>query len=200
MPEPETQPALDPSRTRSRVGPALSDAPEPGDPAPSLLETLYDTLRSLAHAHLRSRAPGALLQTTVVVHEAWLRLRRYDESAFASRAAYLGAASRVMRTVLIDEARRQGAAMRGKGWRRVALEPLADGTSTHAADLIDLDAALDELAAVNPRWVRVVELRFFAGLGVRETAEALGVGERSVELDWRASRAWLRARLDRGRG
>jgi RNA polymerase sigma factor (TIGR02999 family) len=166
---------------------------------PSLLETLYDTLRSLARAHLRDSGPGVLLQTTVVVHEAWLRLRGYDDSTFDSRAAYLAAASQVMRTVLIDEARREGAAKRGRGWRRVTLEPVRDDAGrADGVDLIDLDAALVDLAAVNPRWVRVVELRFFAGLGVRETAGALGVSERLVELDWRASRAWLRARLEEG--
>jgi RNA polymerase sigma factor (TIGR02999 family) len=164
--------------------------------SPSLLEGLYETLRSLARSHLRGGGPGALLQTTVVVHEAWLRLRRYDDSDFGSRAAYLAAASRVMRTVLVDEARRQGAAMRGKGWRRVGLESLEHAPDAHPIDLMDLEHALVDLAAINPRWVRVVESRFFAGLGVRETAEALGISERLVELDWRAARAWLRARLD----
>lgn len=188
-------------RVRNDAADVAPPAPAPGadllpTPSPSLLESLYDTLRALAHAHMRSGGSASLLQTTVVVHEAWLRMRRYGDGAFESRAAYLAAASKVMRTVLIDEARRQGAAMRGKGWRRVALESLAGDSSDGSIDLIDLDAALDDLAGINGRWVRVVESRFFAGLGVKETADAIGVSERLVELDWRAARAWLRARLE----
>jgi RNA polymerase sigma factor (TIGR02999 family) len=163
---------------------------DPGalDPFFSLV---YDELRAAAHRHLRRERGDHTLCTTALVHEAYLRLAGQDTIAWQSRAHFLAVASRAMRRVLIDHARRHLAARREGGRRRVALEEGTVAVESQAETLVALDVALTRLEALDPRMARVVECRFFAGLDDRETAEVLGVTARTVWRDWAKARGWL---------
>ncbi len=169
------------------------EPPGPGEEmdADRLLATLYDELRLIARHHLRDERPGHTLQPTALVHEAYLRLG--SASAFESRSHFLRTASQVMRRVLVDHARARNAAKRAGGVR-VTLDEGLVGTGP-AVDMLALDDALTRLAEAEPRWARVVELRFFAGLEVVEAAALLGVSEITVKRDWRFARAWLAREL-----
>ena len=159
--------------------------------------SLYHELRQLARRCLRKRPSSDLMRTTTLVHEAWLRLRGYDLTDLQRKQQYAALAATVMRSVLVDEARRAVADKRGGGWRRVPLgnisEPEADSGSI---DILDLDQALAQLERLSPRRARIVELRFFGGLSVQQTAHAMTLSERTVEQEWRLARAWLRSRLE----
>jgi RNA polymerase sigma factor (TIGR02999 family) len=160
-----------------------------------LLGVTYDELRRLARGHLRRERPGHTLSATGLVHEAWLNLVRQREPAFESRAHFFGAASHAMRRVLVGHARTRLAQKR-RG-ERVALTAIEEtlGASSALHDLVALDLALEGLAAVDPRLVRVVECRCFGGLTIVETAAALGVSHTTVSEDWRFARAWLHVAL-----
>jgi RNA polymerase sigma factor (TIGR02999 family) len=136
------------------------------------------------------------LQPTGLVHEAYLRLAGSPDLAWHSRAQFFAIAARVMRQVLVDHARRRRAAKR-EGCRVTLTEDAAPAAAP--LDVLDLEEALTELAALDPRQARVVELRYFAGLDVEETAEALGLSARTVKREWQTARAWLQRRLTRGR-
>jgi RNA polymerase sigma factor (TIGR02999 family) len=142
-----------------------------------------------------------LLRTTALVNEAWLKLRGYDPSIWDGRREYAALAAAAMRSVLVDEARREGRNKRGSGWRRVPLGAMDEGVDDGGewVDLLDLEVLLEGLERISTRRARVVELRFFGGLGTVEVADLLGVSERTVEEEWRLARAWLRARLDDGK-
>jgi RNA polymerase sigma factor (TIGR02999 family) len=157
-----------------------------------LLPEIYDELRALA-AHLRRRnRSGDSVRATSLVHETFLRLN--GSGAQVESPAHLAAlAARVMRNVLVDRARSGAAAKRGGGWTRVDLDGV--GAGQDPVDLLALDAALEELAAIDPRGAEVVHLRVFGGLELAEIAELLGLSSRTAERDWRAARAWLAARL-----
>ena len=155
---------------------------------------LYDDLRRLAERHLVQERRGHTLQPTALAHEAWLRLRSQRAGLPSDRAAFCAAASSAIRRVLVDHARARASAKRGGGVLRVDVDAPA-GEGPHAVELIALDEALAGLAAVHPRQARVVELRFFGGLGGDEAALVLGVSPRTVDDDWRVARAWLAARL-----
>lgn len=191
---------------------ALLEHADPTDPGPALdrlLPLVYEELRVMAHRRLAGERPGHTLNTTALVHEAYVRLVDDTRVTRKGRAYFFGAAARAMRHVLVDHARRHRAAKRGGGADRVTLESghgaiRADRFPLDAAamrvgrlvdELIDLDRALDGLAELNPRHARVVECRFFGGLGVAETAEALGVSPRTVKYDWALARAWLKEAL-----
>ncbi|MBN8644691.1 MAG: sigma-70 family RNA polymerase sigma factor [Planctomycetes bacterium] len=170
-----------------------------GDRAASerLLPLIYDELRALAGSMFKSERPGHTLQPTAVVHEAFLRLAG-SSTPIKSRAHFLALAAKVMRQLLVDYARAKRAQKRGAG----EVTPCAlDPNSTPApdagspADVIDLDAALTELAALYPRAASVVELRSFGGLTDDESAAILGVARATVERDWAMARAWLKRRL-----
>jgi len=164
-----------------------------------LFALLYDELRSIA-AHHRRREPGDLsLQTTALVHEAYMRLARQDRMSWKSRGHFFAVASQAMRRVLVDHARRRKAAKRGGGVPASALDSVVLALES-SADLVELDMALDKLAALEPRGAQVVELRFFAGLSIPEVAQALGLSPATIERDWAAARAWLRRELDAGDG
>jgi RNA polymerase sigma factor (TIGR02999 family) len=171
-------------------GPAAKPAGGP-TPLDEVLPEVYGELRRIARRHLRRHAAGMTLNTTAVVHEAYLKLAAAD-SKWSDRGHLLAIASTAMRHLLVDAARRRQAAKRGAG---VLPEPLE--TTGHAAeppaapDLLALDDALHNLAAVDPALVQVVECRFFAGLTVAETAEALGRSVRTVERDWARARGHL---------
>ena len=156
------------------------------------LPLVYDELHRLAHAQLRREATGHTLDTTALVHEAYLRLVDQTRSAWRDRAHFLAVAATAMRRILVDHARRHHAAKRGAGARPVALEQAgALAADERAALLVELDGALERLAALDERQARVVECRFFAGLTEEETAEALGIGLRTAKRDWAKARSWL---------
>jgi len=160
-----------------------------------LVELAYDQLRSLAGCRLRKQGPQTL-QPTALVHEAFVRLLGQADAHWNDRAHFFAACAGVMRNILADHARRRRAVKRGGGAaRRMTLLDTISGRSDTAVDVVALDEALGQLAALNERHARVVECRFFAGMTVPEIAEALGVAPRTVDNDWAMARAWLAAQL-----
>jgi RNA polymerase sigma factor (TIGR02999 family) len=177
---------------RSEITSLLSAA-ESGDRGAleRLVPLLYEELCDLAHRQLAREQPGHTLQTTALVHEAYLKMADNSGVARRGRSYFFAAAARAMRQVLVDHARKRRADKRGGGAEVVTLEDDAGGTGGFAAELVDLDDALRELAETNPRHARVVECRFFGGMSVEDTAAALGVSPRTVKSDWALARAWL---------
>ncbi|MGH7740663.1 MAG: sigma-70 family RNA polymerase sigma factor [Candidatus Eiseniibacteriota bacterium] len=167
-----------------------------GDPAAleALAPMLYDEMRSLSAAYLRRERAGHTLQATELAHEAFLRLIHQREVTWQNRAHFMGLVAQAMRRILADHARRRRAQKRGGDPLRVTLLPdsLPD-TQDVAAD--ELDQALEDLARLEPRQARVVEMRFYAGLTVEETAEVLGTSPATVKRDWTVARAWLHREL-----
>ena len=155
-----------------------------------LLPEVYDDLRRIARNHLRRHKPGMTLDTTAVVHEAYLKLLA-GNGAWNDRAHFFALASTAMRQLLVDHARRRHADKRGGGAVHVTLSEAAAASAAPVLDVLALDTALKELARLDPMLERVVECRFFAGLDVVETAAALGRSTRSVERDWARARAYL---------
>jgi RNA polymerase sigma factor (TIGR02999 family) len=175
---------------RDEVTGLLRSAESTGeDPVDRLMPLLYDDLRAIARRQLRRERPGQTLVTTALVHEAYLKL--VDSSAVArrGRAYFFAAAARAMRQVLVDHARRRGRLKRQSD--EDAAGDLALAVDDFSAELLDLHDALERFAAEHPRPARTVECRFFAGLSVEETAEALGVSPRTVKADWALARGWL---------
>ena len=165
---------------------------DPGVPFPldQLIPVIYDELRAMAHRQLSREHERHTLQTTDLVHEAYLRLAGADGVTERGRAYFYAAAARAMRQVLVDAARRRGARKRQPG---TALPSLEDDhrVAAFGEELVALDTALHELERRNPRQARAVECRFFGGMTVADTAEALGVSPRTVKSDWALARAWL---------
>ena len=159
-----------------------------------LLPVVYDELRRVARAHLKAeRNPS--LQPTALVHELYLRLADSDRLIVRDRTHFFAIAARVMRQVLVDHARRRLADKRGGGVTIVGLETMMEPARPPGVDVLVIDEALDQLTSVDARLCRVVELRFFGGLNIEETAEALGVSTATVERDWAMAKAWLFQRL-----
>jgi RNA polymerase sigma factor (TIGR02999 family) len=156
-----------------------------------LVPVVYDELRRLAHGQLARERNQATLQTTELVHEAYLRLADNEEVVRRGRAYFFAAAAHAMRRVLVDHARRRTAAKRGGGEGLISLDDTRIAVDSFAAELVDLDEALERLGALDSRQARVVECRYFGGLGVEETAEALGISPRTVKSEWAIARAWL---------
>ena len=156
-----------------------------------LIPLLYEELKRVAHRQLRREAPGQTFRTTDLVHEAYLRLVDQAQVTRRGRAYFFAAAARAMRQVLIDRARRRCAAKRGGGQLDVDVDKAAIAVDEFADGLVDLDAALEELARLSPRQARVVECRYFGGLSVEETAQALEISARTIKYDWALARAWL---------
>lgn len=159
---------------------------------------LYQELRDQAAGYLRRRGGADLLQPTALVHETFVRLTGADNVDWQDRQHFLAVAGRTMRRVLVDLFREQVSAKRGGGLPHVPLESDLAATDSRIVDLVALDEALTRLAALEPRKVRVIELRFFAGLTVEETADVLGVAPDTVARDWRLARTWLLRELDTG--
>jgi RNA polymerase sigma factor (TIGR02999 family) len=163
-----------------------------GEPAAAdrLFAAVYDELRELARRRLRGNRRNELLDTTALVHESYLRFSTAGALAPTDRAHFLGYASRVMRSVIVDFARRKSADRRGGGALHVTLH----GASDLAADeetVLQINEALEALAKLDPRMAQVVEMRYFGGLSELEIAEALGVTDRTVRRDWEKARLWL---------
>jgi RNA polymerase sigma factor (TIGR02999 family) len=156
-----------------------------------LLPLVYDELRRLARSYLRRHPQQSVLQPTILVHEAYLKLINQRQANWQSRAQFFGLAAKVMRDLLVDYARRAQAAKRGGGNYSVSLTEADRQGQQKEFDLIALDEALDRLAVLDARHSRVVELKFFAGLTIEEIAEATGTSHATVERDWNLARAWL---------
>jgi len=161
-----------------------------------LLALLYEELRAMADAHMSREREDHTLQPTALVHEAWMKLFDRDELAFQDRRHFLATAARAMRQILVDHARGKQRAKRGGGWHRVDPEVQLADERGDELDLVLLDRALDGLREQSPRQARVVELRYFGGLPVDETAGVLGVSERTVMREWRFAKAWLTRELE----
>lgn len=155
-----------------------------------LLPLVYTDLRERAHYQLARRRPGDTLSTTALVHETYLKLIGSAKQSYADRVHFFAVASRAMRQILVDYARRRTAAKRDGG-RAVSLDAEMVADPQRAQELIALDEALAQLEQLDERLAKTVELRFFGGLSVEETAEALGVSPRTVKRDWRTARAFL---------
>lgn len=162
-----------------------------------LMVHVYDELRRLAAAYLRRERADHTLQPTALVHEAYMRLAAQDGVDWRNREHFIGVAAEMMRRVLVDHARGH---RRGKRWGGLRL-PLAEAdgfAEGEAGDLVALDEALRRLARRHPQKSRIVELRFFGGLSIEETAGILGVSDSTVERDWKFARAWLARELEHG--
>jgi RNA polymerase sigma-70 factor (ECF subfamily) len=173
-----------------------------GDPdAPArLMPFVYDELRRLADHYLRQERPDHTLQPTALVHEAYLRLIDQTRVEWQNRAHFFGVAAQLMRRILVDHARRHRASKRGGYEQKVTLDEALDYSQPRDVDLLALDDALNALAEFDARQSRIVELRFFGGLTIEETAEALGVSPATVKVDWSMAKAWLRQQIERGTG
>ncbi|PWU05033.1 MAG: RNA polymerase subunit sigma-70 [Terriglobia bacterium] len=160
-----------------------------------LVPLVYNDLHRLAHRFMAGERPGHTLQTTALVNEAYLRLVDSARLNPESRVHFFAVCSRVMRQILVDWARSRQAVKRGRAMRSLELEEALAVTGQPGADLVALDDALNALALVDPRKSQVVELRFFGGLNVKETAEVLSVSEETVHRDWKLAKSWLRREL-----
>jgi RNA polymerase sigma factor (TIGR02999 family) len=156
-----------------------------------LLPLVYGELRSLAANYLRRERSGHTLQPTALVHEAYLRLVDQNQVRWQNRAHFFGVAAQMMRRILVDHARGHNAGKRGSDFQKLSLDENIDVSGERAADIVALDDALRELAVIDEQKSRIVELRFFGGLSVEETAEVLGVSAPTVKRQWRMAKAWL---------
>lgn len=187
--------------TREEITALLTSLSESdGDAWDQLMARVYDELRRLAHGRLRREAPGQTLSTTALVHEAYLKLVDLDRLQWKNRAHFFAVASTAMRRVLVDCARAARRTKRGGGKRAISLDDrperlLPAMPQLEADELLTLDEALNRLEAVSRRQRQVVELRFFGGLTIQETADVLGVGLNTVKRDWSTARAWLNREL-----
>jgi RNA polymerase sigma-70 factor, ECF subfamily len=196
-PRPEAQIAPVAGDVTRLLGDLQADRP---DAAPQLISLVYEELHRLARQHMRHERPDHTLQATALVHEAYLRLVQQPERTWQNRTHFIRVAAQVMRRMLIDHARARLTAKREGSLQRVALEEPLLMTAEQSDELVALDEALERLAQVDARQSRVVELRFFGGLTVEETAEALALSPKTVERDWCVARAWLYREVRKGRG
>ena len=162
-----------------------------------LVPLVYDELRRVARGHLRREAPGHSLQATALVHEVFLRLVDADRLTPMSRTHFFAISARLMRQILVDHARRKRADKRGGGATVISLDEVgpAGAQTSSGVDVLALNEALDALSSFDARQCRVVEMRFFAGLNIPETADALGISTATVEREWAMAKAWLHQRL-----
>lgn len=164
----------------------------------ALVPVVYKELRRLAHCELRKERPGHTLQSAALVHEAYFRLIGRELPQWEGRTHFFAIAAQLMRQILVDYARRRRASKRGSGAYMLELDDvLSVAQGKDDVDLVAIDDALNTLAEVDPRQCRVVELRFFAGLSLEETSEAMGIATATVQRDWTAARAWLHREISR---
>ena len=181
--------------TRARTT-SLLVAAQNGEPGSEeqLFEALYGDLKRMAGGLLQDERAGHTLQPTALVHEAWLRLIDAREAGPAGRGRFLGLAARAMRRILVEHARARQRLKRGGEWRRV--DVITEVVDTGAEqEILAIDGELLVLAGLSERQTRIVEMRYFTGLSLKEVAEAMGLSTRSVEREWRFARAWLGERL-----
>lgn len=163
--------------------------------AEKLIPLVYDELKRLARAHMRRERPDHTLQTTALVHEAYLKLVRQEEVHWQGRSHFFGIAAQVMRRILIDHARGHLRKKRGGADIVLPLDEVVALSPEHSQELVRLDEALDRLATLDSRQSRIVELRFFGGMSVEETASYLGISAKTVKRDWALAKAWLHAEV-----
>jgi RNA polymerase sigma factor (TIGR02999 family) len=163
----------------------------------AVIPAVYNELRRLAHSYLRGERPGHTLQATALVHEAYVRIVSQQPSAWNDRSKFVGIAAHLMRQILVEYARARKCEKRGgTNQQRVPLdESMAMIDPVHAERWDALDRALDRLATLSPRQTHIVELRYFGGLTIEETATLLDLSEKTIKRDWTAARAWLRREL-----
>jgi RNA polymerase sigma factor (TIGR02999 family) len=164
----------------------------------SLFPLVYSELRQIAHHYLQRERSDHTLQSTALVHEAYVRLVGHNVPQWQDRAHFFGVAARVMRQVLVEYARNHQAAKRGGGACKVTLEEGLQAPQPMNLDVIMLDDALKNLANLDPQQSRIVELRFFAGLSIEDTSEVLGISPATVSREWTTARAWLHREISRG--
>lgn len=162
-----------------------------GDAVDKLMPLVYDELRQMAKRYMNSQPSGHTLQTTALIHEAYLKIADNREKQFANRAHFFAVAARAMRHILVDHARSRQSEKHGGAVEVISLENAAVVTDERAAEIVALDDALQNLMALEERKGRVVELRYFGGLSVEETAEVLKVSPETVARDWRFAKTWL---------
>jgi RNA polymerase sigma-70 factor (ECF subfamily) len=180
---------------------AMLKAWSKGDEAQAgeLFPLLYDDLRKRAHNFLRRERPEHTLQTTALINETYLKLREQRNIEWESRAHFFAICATLMRRVLVDHAKTRQRDKRGGGAVHLPLEELVLAAGQKGdIDLLALDDALNRLAAMDPQQARIVELRFFSGFSIEDTADVLGISPSSVKRDWRAAKAWLRHELEKG--
>jgi RNA polymerase sigma-70 factor, ECF subfamily len=189
----------DGDRARARAGEVTALLAELGSRGPAavdrLMSILYDELRRIASRQLRGERPDHTLETTALVHEAYVKLVGLDRISWQNRAHFLAVASQAMRRVLVDHAVSRRAQKRGGIRRKVSLDGVDPGQSQPVETLVALDTALHRLELIDPRLSRVVECRYFGGMSVEEAAEALHVSPATIKRDWSVARAWLNREL-----
>ena len=168
------------------------------DALEELVPLIYKELRNLAHNFLYRERPGHTLQTTALVHEAYLKLIDQNDARWQNRAHFFAIAAQAMRRILIDSARKHAAAKRGGPQEKLSLDEVADIALEPDINLLKLDEALNELAKIDLRQSRIVELRYFGGLTIEETAEVISVSPATVKREWMMARAWLHQELTDG--
>jgi RNA polymerase sigma factor (TIGR02999 family) len=161
----------------------------------AVVPLLYEDLRRVAHQYLRKARPGHTLQTTALVHEAYLRLEQYHRAQFQNRTHFVAICALLMRQILIGHERTRRAAKRGAGGQKVTLDDANEMIRGRPVDLLALDDALTGLARLDPQQSRIVELRFFGGLSIEETGEVLGLSAATVKRHWSTARVWLRREM-----
>ena len=166
----------------------------------TLSRAVYDELRRLARNYMRGERPGHTLEATALVHEAFVRIIDWKNVEWKSRAHFFAVASQMMRRILVDHARARRNLKRGGEWKQLSLSAVEFLPENRRTDLLDIDEALATLKRVDARKAKVVELRFFGGLTVEETAAVLDVSSDTVLNDWRFAKAWLLRELEQGKG
>ena len=165
-----------------------------------LMPVVYEELRRLAHHYMRHERPGQTLQTTALVNEAYIRLADYKKMGWQGRAHFFAVAAQVMRRILVERARKHHSAKRGGDPQQVSLDEAATVSRQRLEEVMAVENALTSLEALDPRRGRIVELRFYGGLSVEETAEVLGISAPTVKREWRAAKAWLHRAVSEGIG
>lgn len=164
-----------------------------------LIPAVYGELRRLARRYMKRESPGHTLQTTALVHEAYLRLIEQKDVKWQNRAQFFAISAQLMRRILVGMARARHADKRGGEARRISFDEALTVSDGFASELVSLDEALNELAELDPRRCRVVELRYFGGLSVEETAEVLKISPETVTRDWKRAKAWLYSELNKAK-
>jgi RNA polymerase sigma factor (TIGR02999 family) len=186
------------TETQGSVTRLLRRMKNDGDAEAQLMEIVYGKLRQLASGYMRRERQGHTFQTTDLVNEAYLRLVEQKDLDLQNRAHFFAIAARNMRRILVEHARGRMAEKRGGGVQKIPLDEELVYSSDRAQPLIELDEALERFEQLDPSTVRVIELRFFGGLTVPETALALGISDRTVKRRWKSGRAWLASQLGSG--
>ena len=163
----------------------------------SLMPLVYDEMRRLAHGYLRRERPGHTLQSTALVHEAFVRLTGNAPPQWEDRSHFFGIAAHLMRQILVEYARSRNAGKRGGAVLKLSIDSVEEPSVRPDLDIVALDDALKDLARIDFQQSRVVELRFFSGLSIEDTAQVLGISESTVKRDWNTARVWLYRELDR---